>query len=129
MDEKNNLITSSRVAIIDIKKDTESKNPKESIKSSGITAFSLPKKSHQNYNLHGCTVGSADEKEKTILLVSNKYGGYATLLCVIHYVVIENERKYISKALTLPYRIIRELLLDNQSLKSKSREIQCTKMC
>ena len=66
-DVKNKIIKSPSVAIIDVKKDVwyDSK-----ASNAGIVALTLPKEKQLSKGLLNCELGSGDEKDDTVLLVS-----------------------------------------------------------
>ena len=64
---KNKIIKSTRIAVIDVKKDDAGE-----ASSNGVVALTLSKESRGGKDLQGCEVGSGsgdDEKENTILMV------------------------------------------------------------
>ena len=68
-DSKNEIISSPKVAVIDIVKDVE-RDQTVAPNSAGIVAFTLPEESRRNKDLQDCRVETAASKDKTILLVS-----------------------------------------------------------
>ena len=68
---KNQVITSPKVAVIDVNRDSE-RDRNDAKKSSGIVVFTLPEVDRQNKNLQDCKVATAaEDKNNTLLLVSN----------------------------------------------------------
>ena len=68
---ENQVITSPKVAVIDVKRDSE-RDTNDAKKSPGIVVFTLPEIDRQNKNLQDCKVATAaEDKDNTLLLVSN----------------------------------------------------------
>ena len=68
---ENQVITSPKVAVIDVKRDSE-RDTNDAKKSPGIVVFTLPEIDRQNKNLQDCKVATAaEDKNNTLLLVSN----------------------------------------------------------
>jgi hypothetical protein len=69
---KNEMITSSKVALIDIKKDAEVKTD-GATKNDGLAAFTLPQDSFEKKDLKDCKKGSDDAflKVKIISVAKN----------------------------------------------------------
>ena len=68
---KNQLITSPKVAVIDVKRDSE-RDTNDAKKSPGIVVFTLSEIDRQNKNLQDCKLATAvEDKNNTLLLVSN----------------------------------------------------------
>ena len=64
---KNKIIKSTRIAVIDVKKDDAGEASRN-----GVVALTLSKESRDGLDLQGCEVGSGsgdNEEENTILLV------------------------------------------------------------
>jgi hypothetical protein len=68
---ENQVITSPKVAVIDVNRDSE-RDANDAEKSLGIVVFTLPEVDRQNKNLQDCKVATAAEyKDNTLLQVSN----------------------------------------------------------
>ena len=63
---KNEIIKSSNVAVLDVKKNL---GPTKTPESPGTIAFTLPRQGQSKKNLQNCEMGSGDITDDTILLV------------------------------------------------------------
>ena len=70
---KNTVIASPHVAVIDVKKEVKEDNAPNK---AGQVTFTLPQEGQSGKNLQNCTIGSAEEKENTILTVFNLFITY-----------------------------------------------------